>query len=104
MDIAVEGLSDRLYQVQLKAFSNGMVERLQRTYRDEFYACVDLEPRLAPVVGLTRFGGHPEARGPTFPPRRSTELTPVRWAPESWYTDDVQQGGPDAEPETCLPV
>jgi transposase InsO family protein len=28
---------------------NGMVERLQRTYRDEFYACVDLEPRLEPV-------------------------------------------------------
>lgn len=28
---------------------NGMVERLQRSYRDEFYACVDLEPRLDPI-------------------------------------------------------
>jgi putative transposase len=29
---------------------NGMVERLQRSYRDEFYACVDLEPRLEPLA------------------------------------------------------
>jgi transposase InsO family protein len=28
---------------------NGMVERLQRSCRDEFYACVDLEPKIAPV-------------------------------------------------------
>jgi putative transposase len=28
---------------------NGMVGRLQRSYRDEFYACVDLEPRLEPL-------------------------------------------------------
>lgn len=28
---------------------NGMVERLQRSCRDEFYACVDLEPKLEPV-------------------------------------------------------
>lgn len=33
---------------------NGMVERLQRTYRDEFYACVDLEPRLEPVQDALR--------------------------------------------------
>lgn len=33
---------------------NGMVERLQRSYRDEFYAYVDLEPRLDPVVGALR--------------------------------------------------
>lgn len=33
---------------------NGMVERLQRTYREEFYACVDLEPRLAPVQAALR--------------------------------------------------
>lgn len=33
---------------------NGIVERLQRTYRDEFYACVDLEPRLDPVQAALR--------------------------------------------------
>lgn len=33
---------------------NGMVERLQRSYRDEFYACVDLEPRLEPVQEALR--------------------------------------------------
>jgi transposase InsO family protein len=33
---------------------NGMVERLQRTYRDEFYACVDLEPRLEPAQAALR--------------------------------------------------
>jgi len=33
---------------------NGMVERLQRSYRDEFYACVDLEPRLEPVAAALR--------------------------------------------------
>lgn len=33
---------------------NGMVERLQRTYREEFYACVDLEPRLEPVQAALR--------------------------------------------------
>ncbi len=29
---------------------NGMVERLQRTYRDEFYACNDLEPHVDAVA------------------------------------------------------
>lgn len=33
---------------------NGMVERLQRTFRDEFYACVDLEPRVAAVATALR--------------------------------------------------
>jgi transposase InsO family protein len=33
---------------------NGMVERLQRTDRDEFSACVDLEPRLEPVQTALR--------------------------------------------------
>jgi transposase InsO family protein len=33
---------------------NGMVERLQRTYRDEFYACVDLEPRIEPIQAALR--------------------------------------------------
>jgi len=33
---------------------NGMVERLQRTYRDEFYACVDLEPRVEAVAVALR--------------------------------------------------
>ncbi len=33
---------------------NGMVERLQRSYRDEFYACVDLEPRLEPLSQALR--------------------------------------------------
>lgn len=33
---------------------NGMVERLQRSCRDEFYACVDLEPKLAPVQAALR--------------------------------------------------
>lgn len=33
---------------------NGMVERLQRSYRDEFYACIDLEPRLEPVQTALR--------------------------------------------------
>jgi putative transposase len=33
---------------------NGMVERLQRTYRDEFYACVDVEPRLEPLAQALR--------------------------------------------------
>jgi putative transposase len=32
----------------------GMVERLQRSYRDEFYACVDLEPRLEPLAQALR--------------------------------------------------
>jgi transposase InsO family protein len=27
----------------------GCVERMQRSYRDEFSACVDLEPRLEPL-------------------------------------------------------
>jgi putative transposase len=33
---------------------NGMVERLQRSYRDEFYACEDLEPRVGPVAAALR--------------------------------------------------
>jgi putative transposase len=33
---------------------NGMVERLQRTYRDEFYACTDLQPRLEPLTVALR--------------------------------------------------
>lgn len=33
---------------------NGMVERLQRSYRDEFYACVDLEPRVEAVAQALR--------------------------------------------------
>jgi putative transposase len=33
---------------------NGMVERLQRSCRDEFYACVDLEPKLDPVQTALR--------------------------------------------------
>lgn len=33
---------------------NGMVERLQRTYRDEFYACVDLEPRVTSIAEALR--------------------------------------------------
>jgi transposase InsO family protein len=33
---------------------NGMVERLQGTFRDELYACVDLEPRVAPIQAALR--------------------------------------------------
>lgn len=33
---------------------NCMVERLQGTYRDEFYACVDLEPKVDPVQAELR--------------------------------------------------
>lgn len=33
---------------------NGMVERLQRTYREEFYACVDLDPHIEPVATAVR--------------------------------------------------
>lgn len=33
---------------------NGMVERLQRTFRDEFYACVDVEPKLEPLTQALR--------------------------------------------------
>lgn len=33
---------------------NGKVERMQRTYRDEFYACVDAEPRLEPLTQALR--------------------------------------------------
>ncbi|HKO23830.1 MAG TPA: integrase core domain-containing protein [Chloroflexota bacterium] len=33
---------------------NGMVERLQGTFRDELYACVDLEPRVAPIQAAVR--------------------------------------------------
>lgn len=33
---------------------NGMVERLQRSYRDEFYACTDLSPQIGPLVAALR--------------------------------------------------
>lgn len=33
---------------------NGMIERMQRSYRDEFYACVDLAPQVSSVAEALR--------------------------------------------------
>lgn len=56
---------------------NGMVERLQRSGRDEFYACVDLEPKLEPVQTALRI--YEDTYNTTRPHQALDFLTPQEY-------------------------
>lgn len=56
---------------------NGKVERLQRTFRDEFYACEDLEPRVGKVAEA--LAAYEHTYNHVRPHRSLQSLTPAQF-------------------------